>query len=77
MPLYQFECQSCKHVHVIALKMSEYDAYSKVCAEDRESFGGLTPCGGELIQDYSDRGTQNFILLGGGWTPKHGPINRG
>lgn len=81
MPIYQFECQSCGHVHSVVMKMSEYDAYPKTCQQkyDNHPVGGahLTACGGELIQDYSARETQNFILQGRGWTPKFGPVNRG
>ena len=65
MPTYQFECQTCKATHTVIMKMSEYDNYSKVCGH----------CEGELVQDYANRETQNFILQGSGWTPRTSPIN--
>ena len=74
------------------MKMSEYDWYSKVCKSLGRNFqagkgttpdgymfpdaGSITPCGGELIQVY-DKMDRNFILLGSGWTPTFGPVNRG
>jgi putative FmdB family regulatory protein len=67
LPTYQFECAVCGHVHSVVMKMSEYDEYSKECSQPN--------CGGQLIQDYSNRDTQNFILQGSGWTPRSSPVN--
>ena len=80
MPSYEFECQTCGHRHTVVMKMSEYDEYPKTCQEVLYQGGNIAhrpPCGGDLIQVYDNRETQNFILQGGGWTPKFGPINRG
>ena len=74
MPSYEFECQICGHRHTVVMKMSEYDEYPKECQQDNAHNG---KCQGGLIQVYDNRETQNFILQGGGWTPKFGPINRG
>jgi putative FmdB family regulatory protein len=65
MPTYEFECQTCMDRHEVIMKMTEYDAYPKVCSKD----------GGDLVQVYDNRETQNFILAGSGWTPRHSPVN--
>jgi putative FmdB family regulatory protein len=79
MPTYEFECEVCGHRHTTVMKMSEYDAYPKVCKN--ESHGLVwnatapSPCNGSLIQVYDNRDSQNFILAGSGWTPKFGPVH--
>jgi putative FmdB family regulatory protein len=74
MPTYEFECQTCGHRHEIIMKMSEYDGYPKTCQQLEAE---ATQCGGELIQVYDDHRPPNHILLGHGWTPRFGPVNRG
>lgn len=73
MPTYEFECEKCQDRHTVVMKMTEYDDYPKVCSKTNEQ----SKCMGNLVQVYDNRGTQNFILQGAGWTPRFGPVNRG
>ena len=74
MPTYEFECATCGSRHETIMKMTEISNYSRKCAD--HSANAPANCPGQLEQVY-DRRDGNFVLLGHGWTPKFGPINRG
>lgn len=79
MPTYEFECTECGNRHEVILKISEYDAYPKVCSNEKvnQTAFDVDACGGKLTQVYDSERAPNHVWIGGRPTPRFGPVNRG